>query len=158
MFSLQARAVIALLALILIAAGAWKLRRDGYKAGAESVRTEYAAKATQAAMAAMKTQERLQEAVQQVGNRHESAKRQNAAFAAGATAELDGLRDALAARDRASAQAAAPACGADAARVERELFGQCASALAGVAREADRVESKLTALQDYVRSVTVAPD
>lgn len=152
-FSLQARIVAVLAAIAIIAGGLWKLRHDAYHAGAESVRKEYAAAATQAALAAIKTQERLQEAVQRVGERNEQAKRQNAAAAAGAEHELGSLREQLAARDRADAAATGAACGAHAAGAERELLGHCASALVGLAKEADRVEAKLIGLQDYVRSV-----
>jgi hypothetical protein len=157
MFSLQAKAISALLAIILIAAGAWKLRHDGYKAGAADVRQEYAALATQAALAAIKTQERLQDAVQKVGDRHEKTKRAIAATADAAGFELDGLRNELAARDRAADQAPSATSGADAAGAERQLLGACAQTLLGLAKDADRVEAKLTGLQDYVTSVCQAP-
>jgi len=157
MFSIQAQITAVLLAIALIAAGAWKLRYDGYKAGADDVRKDYAAAATQAALAAIKTQERLQEAVQTVGERHEKTKRANAASAAAVGSELDSLRNDLAARDRAATAAPSAASRADASGAERELLGSCAGALVGVAQEADRIEAKLGALQDYVRSVCQAP-
>lgn len=155
--SIPARITAALIAVALIAGGLWWMRHGAYKAGAESVRQEYAAAATKAAIAAMKTQERLQEAVQRIGEKNEQTKRQNAAAAAGAEHELGSLREQLAARDRADASAASAASGADAARAERELLGSCAGALVGMAQEADRVEAKLSGLQDYVRSVCLRP-
>jgi len=157
MFSIQAKLAALAIAIALIAAGAWMLRHDGYKAGADDVRKEYAAAATAAALAAIKTQERLQDAVQTVGERHEKTKRANAASAAAAGSELDGLRHEIATRDRAATAAPGAAGRADASGAERELLGQCASVLVGVAQEADRIEAKLGALQDYVRNVCQAP-
>ena len=37
--------------------------------------------------------------------------------------------------------------------LERELLGQCANALASLAKEADRLESKVVGLQGYVGGV-----
>lgn len=153
MFSIQARIIAALAAIVLIAGIAWKIHHDAYKKGAEDVRQEYAAAATKAALSALKTQERLQDAVQQVGQRHENAKRQIVINAASADRELDGLRSALTARDSSTTEAAPTACRIDAGRAERELLGLCAANFVGLAKEADRIEAKLTALQDYIKSI-----
>lgn len=157
MFSIQVKIVAVFIAIALIAGGLWKLRHDSYKAGANSVRQEYAAAATQAALAAIKTQERLQEAVQQVGERHETLKRKNASTAAAAGSELDGLRNQLAARDLAATEAASTTGRADGTGAERQLLGHCAANLVELAKEADRIEAKLIGLQDYVRGVCQAP-
>lgn len=157
MFSIQAKLVAIAIAIALIAACAWKLRYDGFTDGVQSERQKAAAAATAAALAAIKTQERLQEAVQTVGERHEKTKRANAASAAAAGSELDGLRHELAARDRAASSAPSAAGRPDASGAERELLGVCAGALAGMAQEADRIQAKLGALQDYVRNVCQAP-
>jgi Flp pilus assembly protein TadB len=137
---------------VLLVAGALFVRQQRHDA-ADEVRQEYAAAATRAALAALKKQERLQDAVNQVGERHEKTKRANAASAAAASDELDGLRNELAARDAAATEAPAAACGVDAGRAERELLGLCATTLIGLAKEADRLEGKLGALQDYVRQI-----
>lgn len=150
---MSAAAKLAALLIIAIglAGGGWKIRHDAYKAGAESIKQEYSAAATKAAIAAMKNQERLQDAVNQVGERHEKTKRANEASSAAASNELDSLRNELAARDRSTSEAPTAACRIDAGRAERELLGLCSAALFGMAKEADRLEGKLGALQDYVK-------
>ena len=158
MFSIQAKIVAVLIAIALIVGGLWRLRHDSYKAGAEDVRKEYAAAATQAALSAIKTQERLQDAVQKVGERHEISKRQISVDSANAQWELDGLRNQLAAIDSAASKTPTTAPGIDGAGAERQLLGACAATLVGLAKEADRIEAKLTGLQDHVRSVCQAPD
>lgn len=73
---------------------------------------------------------------------------------AGARVELDGLRNDLAARDRAASQDPATLARAvGGAGLERELLGQCATALVGVAAEADRLEAQLVGLVSYVKNV-----
>jgi hypothetical protein len=151
--SAAAKLAALLLLAIGLAGGVWKIRHDAYKAGAEAVKQEYAAAATKAALASLKNQERLQDAVNQVGERHEKTKRANAVSAAAASDELGGLRNELAARDASATEAPAAACRTDAGRAERELLGLCATTLIELAKEADRLEGKLGALQDYVRQI-----
>jgi Tfp pilus assembly protein PilV len=148
MLSLYAKlAIIAAIALGL-AASHWK----AYTHGKQVVQQKYDALATQAAISAMKTQERLQEAVQTVGEKHEETKRANVASAGAASAELARLRDELA-RSGNAAEAPKAACRIDAGRTERELLGQCAGVVQNLAAEADRLEGKLTGLQEYVRAI-----
>lgn len=74
--------------------------------------------------------------------------------AAGAQSELVRLRDQLAARDRAAAQdPAALARAVGGTGLERELLGQCATALVGLAAEADRLEALVVGLQSYTKNV-----
>lgn len=75
------------------------------------------------------------------------------ASAAAAGAELDGLRDALAAAGDAAPPAAAGR-GADDAAAARGVVGECAGALARVAAAADACEARLSGLQYYVRGVS----
>ena len=79
------------------------------------------------------------------------------AAAASAAAGLDGLRDAIANAPGAACPAAGAASGVDAAGAFRELFGACAATLSAVAQEADRLEARLTGLQDYVRAINPEP-
>lgn len=151
--SISAKIVAIAIFLSALAAGAWKIKHDAYKAGADDVRKEYAALATKAALSAMKTQERLQDAVTQIGERHEKTKRAIAISADAASSELDGLRNELAARDSRDTKETAAACRVDAAGAERELLGHCAAHLVGLAKEADRIEAKLIGLQEYVSNV-----
>ena len=55
---------------------------------------------------------------------------------------------------RCTANPTAPGCSDAGGRLERELFGHCASALSELAGQADRLESKVVGLQDYIKSTT----
>jgi hypothetical protein len=151
--SISAKIVAIAIFLGALAAGAWKIRHDAYKEGAQSEITKSAALATKAAISAMKTQERLQDAVTQIGERHEKTKRAIAISADSASSELAGLRGELSARNRRASEETASACRVDAGGAERELLGHCAAHLVGLAKEADRIEAKLIGLQDYVSNV-----
>jgi hypothetical protein len=78
------------------------------------------------------------------------------AAAAGAVADLDGLRNALAAAGSAAADPLATSRTDDAARA-RLVFGECASALQKVAAAADECETRLTGLQGYVLAIQAKP-
>lgn len=70
----------------------------------------------------------------------------------GAQSELGRLRDALTTR-QASATAT-PSTGTDAAAAtERQLFGQCAQTLTGMAQQADQLATQVSGLQGYVSAV-----
>jgi hypothetical protein len=134
----------------------------GWQQGAGHVQARWnAEKATRVQQALEASQEarRLEQAraakVQEVQDVYATRSNRDRASAAGAAGELGRLRDELAARDRAAAAPAAT-CRIDLAGTERQLFGRCAEALSAVAADADRLETKLTALQGYVRAVTGA--
>lgn len=55
---------------------------------------------------------------------------------------------------RCTANPTAPGCTDAGGRLERELLGHCASALSELAGQADRLESKVVGLQDYIKSTT----
>lgn len=106
---------------------------------------------------ARKTEHNLIKAREKVEKKYVQQKRKAAAESADADALFVRLRDQLAARDRAAAQAAATTPGVDAgAGLERELFGRCAKALVGLAQEADRLEATVVGLQGYVKDVCQA--
>lgn len=112
---------------------------------------EMLAKAQQQARAA---EQALVVAKNEAEKRYVEQKRKAAADAAGTERMLEQLRDNLAARDRAAAQAAATSTGIDAGTgPERELFGACAQTLVRLAQEADRLEATVVGLQQYVRGV-----
>lgn len=89
--------------------------------------------------------------------RYVEEKRKAVAAAAGAQSELDRLRSTLAAPDPGACSDPASAARADGgARLERELLGQGAQALVGLAAEADRLEAQVIGLQQYVNQVCLA--
>lgn len=80
-----------------------------------------------------------------------------AASAAATELQLRRLRDQLAARDRAAAKAAASSSRTDgSASQERDLFGKCADALVGLAKDADGLNAQVIGLQGYVKNVCQA--
>jgi hypothetical protein len=132
----------------------------GHRAGAAGVQQRWDAEKAAAARQALEASQearRIEQAraakVQEVQSDYATRSNRDRAAAAGAAGELERLRDELAARDRAAA-APASTCRIDVAGAERDLFGSCAAALAEVAGEADRLETRLTALQGYVRAIT----
>ena len=92
-----------------------------------------------------------------VANLHEASKAYAAnqrvlrARVADARGELDSLLDATKTRADAAPAPTAPG-GTDGERTAWQLFGACARTLQAVAAEADRLEAKLTGLQDYVEA------
>lgn len=163
MIGLSILRVVPVWAWALAALLAW----GGFQKYRATSATQKAERATAAAVIATKTAQAEQAEREREFQFSEQARkaadeyarhvaRQKAA-AAGARAELDSLRDAIA------ASPASPACtGASAPRgidaaggTFRELFGSCAATLQSLAQEADRLEGKLTGLQSYVQSIQV---
>lgn len=136
-----------------------------YRAGKATVRADWdrdiaerTAKALQAEQAARVKEQELLTARQKAEERYAAEKKRAQAAAAGAQSELDGLRNDLAARgtSQTPTDPATPARVDGAGRLERDLLGACAENLAAVAREADRLETKLVGLQGYVKDVCLA--
>lgn len=135
-----------------------------YRAGKNAVRTAWdkdiAARTAQALETEQKNRAKEQQLVaarQQAETRYVEEKRKAAAAATGAKSELDRLRDELAApRNSACPNPAAPARSNGGAGLESELLGHCATALVGMAAEADRLEAQVVGLQQYVKQVCLA--
>jgi nucleoid-associated protein YgaU len=133
---------------LFLAATHWKL----YVAGQNSVRVQYQAAALKAEQVARAQEQALTQAKQKAEAAYVKEKQKAAAAAASADRALDGLRSALA--ERAVAADPAPGPRVDAgAGLEFELLGHCASALVGLAKEADRLEALVVGLQGYVKNV-----
>ena len=137
-----------------------------YRTGKATVRADWdrdiaerTTKALQAEQAARAKEQELLTARQKVEERYAAEKKRAQAAAAGAQSELDGLRNDLAARGtrETPADPATPARADGAGRLERELLGHCATALAELAGQADRPETKLVGLQDYGKDVCTPP-
>ena len=132
-----------------------------YKSGRAAVRADWdkdiadrTQQALQAEQAARKKESDLQDAKEKAEERYARQKKLDAAARAAAGAELDGLRNELAALDSVTSKDTSTTARTDGAgRLERELLGACAQSLADLAAEADRLETKLVGLQDYVRGV-----
>ncbi len=113
--------------------------------------------------AARRREGELVEISRKVEVNYAQTKQRAASEAAAAGDELAALRSVL--DDRAQADAGRLGAGgaacpdpaasgrADAARTERQLLGLCAATAVGLAQEADRLEGKLTALQEWVRQM-----
>lgn len=132
-----------------------------YRFGKGVVRAEWdkdiakrTALALQAEQAARQREQELVAAKQVSEERYVEEVQKAESFAAGARSELGRLRNAIAARNRASTQSTAACPAADAgARSERDLLGTCAETLVGVAADADQLGAKVIGLQQYVSNV-----
>lgn len=134
---------------------------SSYRAGAKEVKLRWDADRARQTQLALEQEQMFRRKEQdliaqrdELEKKYAEAKRKAAVAATGARTELDGLRNVLATRDRAAAQDPAASCGADGpARLERDILGSCASALVGVAAEADRLEAVVVGLQGYIQNV-----
>jgi cell division septum initiation protein DivIVA len=79
--------------------------------------------------------------------------KRNEARASSVVAELDGLRNDIAAASPAAPVSAASGSTNGTGGLERELLGNCAAALVGMAQAAQRLEAKVIGLQDYVKGL-----
>jgi ribosomal protein L29 len=135
-----------------------------YRFGKGTVKREWDRSVAEQREAVIKAQEEARQIEQTlVAALHNTEKkyveqRQKASVAAaGATAELERLRRAIAARERAATQDPAPAARVDGGTgLESDLLGHCAKALVGMAQEADRLEAVVVGLQGYVKNVCQA--
>jgi Sec-independent protein translocase protein TatA len=142
------RLVIVAIVLVVLAGTHWKAYTNGKKA----VRAEYQAKELAAEKAAREREQELVAERKKLEDRYVQDKRKAEAAAAGARAELGRLRDQLAARS-ATTQTPATPIRVDGGSPEAQLLGACASALVGVAEDADRLAAQVIGLQAYVRGV-----
>lgn len=155
---LNPRVWIAAVILVVLSATHFTAYRSG-KAAVRAVwdkeKAELTAKALAAEQAARTKEQALVVQRQQAEKRYVEEKRKAAVAAAGAGSELERLRNALAERDRelATADSAASSRANGGARLERDLLGNCATALAELGAEADRLEARIVGLQSYVKQV-----
>jgi MFS superfamily sulfate permease-like transporter len=137
---------------------------SAYRLGKGALKREWDRSVAEQKEAVIKAQEQARQIEQSlVAALHNTEKkyveqRQKANLAAaGASAELERLRNAIAVRERAATQDSAPTTRADGgAGLESDLLGHCAKALVGLAQEADRLEAVVVGLQGYVKSVCQA--
>ena len=129
------------------------------RAGYDRAKAEHVAEALRASERARQVEADAAAKVAQLEERHRATQSDMARAAAGARAELDRLRDQLAAvrpGDRAPAPAPAAAARPDGAAAAA-VAGECAGQLLQVAESADTVAERLRSLQTYVAQVCVTP-
>lgn len=134
-----------------------------YRGGRAAVRAEWdrdIAQRTQLAIkaeqAARQREQLLVEEKQKAEVRYVQEKRKAAIAASDAQFDLGRLRDELYSLGSAPRKCPAPSTRIDAgAGLERELLGQCATALTAMAAEADRMEALVVGLQQYVKNVCI---
>ena len=147
----------AIAAAVLAAVGTWQVQGWRYTGQINQIQKVHAEQLQKAEQAARQREQSLSVFRQQAEERYVQEKTKAAAAASRARSELDGLRDELYAARTVPGQSACTAGGADArARLEGELLGQCASALVGMAAEADRLAAIVVGLQGYVKGVCMA--
>lgn len=148
------RVVFAALILATLAASHWK----AYVAGKSAVLTQVKAEAMANEQAARAREQALVIGKQQAEEAYVTLKSNTQRAVAGAQSELGRLRVVLDAR-REAASTAATGTGVDASPApERQLFGQCAETLVGVAQQADQLAAQVSGLQGYVRAVCSKPE
>lgn len=147
----------AILSAALASWGTWQLQSWRYNATIATLKQGYAQNLQKAEELARKREQSLSVYRQQAEEKYVQEKTRAAAAASRARNELDGLRNELYALGPSSARKGPAATGrADGpARLEGELLGQCATALVGVAAEADRLAASVVGLQAYVKNVCV---
>lgn len=144
----------AIVSAALAAWGTWQVQALRYDARIAAMQEAHAVSLQKAEQLAREREQALNVARQKAEERYVQEKRKAAVAAGRARSELDGLRDELyALGTTAAGQGSATACRVDAGTIERELLGQCAAALVGVAAEADRMAAQVIGLQGYVREV-----
>lgn len=154
---LYTHVVAAIASAALAAFGTWQVQGWRYTSQIAQIQKVHAEQLQKAEQAARQREQSLSVFRQQAEEKYVQEKNRAAAAASRARTELDGLRDALYAARTVPGQGACTAGGADArARLEGELLGQCASALVGMAAEADRLAAVVVGLQGYVKGVCLA--
>lgn len=150
--------VAGLIGAVIAGLGAWQTQDWRYNARIAQMQEAHAVSLKKSTEAARAQEQALSAAKQKAEEAYATEKRKAAAAARSTRAELDGLRNELYAIP-------APAAGANptatprvnGATIERQLLGECATALVEVATAADLLAAQLIGLQGYVRNVCVAP-
>lgn len=145
----------AIAAAALAALGTWQVQGWRYTSQIAQIQKAHAQLLQKAEQAARDREQALSVFRKQAEEKYVQEKNRAAAAASRARTELDGLRDAIY-RFTPVSQDPAATCRTDDTATQRELFGQCASALVGMAAEADRLAANVVGLQGYVRGVCLA--
>lgn len=149
------RTVIAIILAVLLSASHWKT----YHAGMAKVQAKWDANTAEIS-AAIGKQNEANYAKERALNasidklKDDYAKEKSARLAAAAALD-SGLRQFDATLDSSTPSPAteSPSGANGAGGYERELLGACAATLVGMAKQADRLEQKVVALQAYINSL-----
>jgi len=149
-----------LLGAAVAALGIWQVQDWRFNARIAQMQEAHAVSLRKSAEAARAQEQALGAAKQKAEEAYALEKRKAAVAARSARAELDGLRNELYALPvPASSPGTNPATPArvNGVTIERQLLGECATALVEVAAGADLLAAQLIGLQCYVRNVCVEP-
>lgn len=146
---MYARLIIVAGVAVILAGTHWK----AYVSGKQAVHAEYQQRQLAAEQLARAREQELIAERKNLEDRYVRDKRNAAISAANARAELDRLRDQInAGRSSAPADSTAP-IRVDGGTPEAGILGACATALVGVAEDADRLAAQVLGLQAYVSGV-----
>jgi len=151
---LLARFAAPLIGVAALLLAVWAYGHRQYVAGKTDERATYAAAAIEAERENARIERHRFRIAQEVQDAYAARSARDRAAAAAARAELGGLLDATAA-SVAAASDSCPASGADAASDLGDVFRSCASSIQTLAEHADATETRLSALQAWVRGVLV---
>ncbi len=147
------QALIALGLCLALACGIQTFRIGALKEEIAAKEAAIAAATATAEREARTREQQMADAARKASDAYQANVSRVRASADGARTELERLRDAIASAGPAPANPASAAGADDAARA-RYVVGQLANAAAQVSAAADACENRLSALQDYVRSIT----
>lgn len=138
----------------------YKVGRGSVQAKWDKEKAELLDKAVKAEQEARKKEQSLVIARQNVEKKYVDEKRKAEAAIVAAKSDLDRLRDELSKPSTGSCTAPSDPSTtsriASGAGLERELLGACAKALTDLAAEADRLETIIVGLQQYVKNICLA--
>jgi hypothetical protein len=144
------------LAALVLAGSHMKAYLSGREDGRAAVRADWqAAKDKQRDVDAAE-RSRLQAITKEVDHDHAKTAARAAAAAAATRAELDRLRDVLAAGAAPAASDPGAAAEPDAATAHDRVVIECAAEYASLGEHADAIEDRLSGLQDWVARVCVS--
>jgi len=148
-----------LLGAAVAALGVWQVQDWRLNARIAQMQEAHEVSLRKSAEAARAQEQALSEAKQKAEEAYAIEKRKAAVAARSARAELDGLRNELYAIPTPINPGTNPLATprVNGVTIERQLLGECATALVEVAAGADFLAAQLVGLQGYVRNVCVAP-
>lgn len=147
-----------LLGAAVAAFGIWQVQDWRYIAKIAQMQEAYEVSLRKSTEAARAQEQALSAAKQKAEEAYALEKRKAAVAARNARSELDGLRNELYAipvQNRSSDTNTTATPRVNGATIERQLLGECATALVEVAANADRLATQVLGLQSYVANVCV---
>lgn len=145
----------ALAIAVALAASHWKAYSMGgaeYRARMAELQTEMLAKAATASEDARKIEQTMAAKLRKAQDDYAKLQKINANNALALDRVRGDFETAL--NSRCANNPTAPGCTDGSGRLERELFANCATALGELGKTADRLETKVVGLQEYVKAVT----